>query len=657
MSSPLAAFRADLASRVVTLIGIDAVRAEDLVRQMRTPDPEHGDLALPCFVLAKALGKNPAVCARDITEGLETDASGPFHRIAAVGPYVNVSIKPVALAEAVVNPARDPAYGTNTSGAGKTVVIDYSSPNIAKPLAFHHIRTTVIGAALARIHQAMGWKVVGIDYLGDWGKQFGLLATGFARHGDPSRRTDAKHLIEVYVKANAEADVAKLRQRMAAKPEAEALVQALRTARKEAEDATNKAKTADKAAKSLEKKLRSLRGLPAESDPLDDLEAWYEKLDREGQLAESQVASAEAFDREARLFFKRMEEGDSEALATWKAFRDTSIEDFERIYLRMGIEFTSIEGESNYTDVLEETVNQVRNAPGTRISDGAEIVDLPCEANEPPILLKTGDGTTLYLTRDLAAAMDRFKRFDFDRSLYVVAADQSLHFRQLFQTLKAMGHPWASRCQHVAFGRIHGMSTRRGNIVFLDEVLDEAEEKAREICIASGKIAEDHIDAVAEAIGIGAVVFGDLRNLRMTDYTFDWADVLNFNGHTGPYVQFSHARASSILRKHAGRLVADSLSLLQLEEERQLMLALARFPETVEQACEDFEPSLLGRNLIDIAQATAAYLTAGNKDREKRVLLDNNDALRGARLCLIDAVRNTLKNGLALLGIRAPEVM
>jgi arginyl-tRNA synthetase len=498
--------------------------------------------------------------------------------------------------------------------------------------------------------------VRGINYLGDWGKQFGILATGFARHGDPARRGDAKHLVEVYVKAHREADVARRKAAVAAPAEARQLAKELEAGRARVEAAEGKdRKKAEKQAKSLEKRLRGVLGV--EGDPLEALGAALPELEARAEAARAELPDAEAKDAEARAFLRRMEEGDAEALAEWRAFRETSVEEFQRVYARMGVAFDSIEGESFYGEVLEATVARVREKPGTRIDDGAEVVDMPQSKGQPPVILKTRDGTTLYVTRDIAAAIDRHERFGFERALYVVGADQALHFEQLFATLDAMGFPWARKMHHVGFGRVHGMSTRRGQIVFLDEVLEEAAQRARVLCEQSDKIAPEHLEEAVEAIGVGAVIFGDLKNLRGSDYRFDWNEVLDFRGHTAPYVQFSHARACSILRKAGGVPDATDLSRLVLDEERAVLKVLAAYPDTVKQACDDFEPSLVTRHLLELAGATASWLTAGNKDRDKRVLHDEDAELRGARLALVDAVRQTLAHGLSLLGVRAPEAM
>lgn len=633
MASPLAQFRRALASAVVEKLNLPSDQIEALEQQIRVPEAGRGDLALPCFAFAKRLQQNPEDVARQAQVVLE--ASGEWAKVEAVRAYVNVTLKTEQLANAVVPAARTENYGSSESGRGKTVVIDFSSPNIAKPLAFHHIRSTVIGAALGRLHAACGYKVVGINYLGDWGKQFGLLAMGFQRYGDPAKRADAKHLVEVYVRANREAEVAGRKEVIEAPKKARELHDALAKQRALPEDP----KTA-KNIKNLEKKI-------AELPKMEDLETYAAKASAELPLALER-------DQEARLYFRKIEEGDPAATAEWQEFRDTSIAEFLRVYKRMGIEFTAIEGESFYTKALETALEQVRQQPGTEISDGAEIAKVDAK---PPILLKTRDGTTLYITRDIAAAMDRHARFDFDRSLYVVAADQSLHFEQLFKLLGAMGHEWAKKCKHIAFGRVHGMSTRQGKVVFLDDVLDDAVQKAREICEKSDRIDRERLDDTVEAIGVGALVFGDLKNLRLSDYTFDHESALSFEGHTAPYVQFSHARTCSILKKAGGVPKDSNLSLLVLEEERAVLNALAAYPDVVEKACDDFEPSLVTRALLDLAQLTASYLTAGNRDRLKRILVEEDNALRDARLQLVDAIRNTLRHGLSLLGVRAPESM
>lgn len=548
---------------------LDAVRG-----QVKPAEPEHGDLAFPTFPLAKTLRQPPPKIAADLAGKLAV----PGLQIAAAGPYVNARFEPAAFMGALLAEVRGAGvgYGSSDAGRGKTVVIDYSSPNIAKPIAFHHVRTTIIGHAIANLYRSQGWRVEGINYLGDWGKQFGLVAVGLREYGDPARRGEMGHLVEVYVKANAR----------------------------------------------------------AKEDP--------------------------AFDAEARAFFRRMEEGDPEARALWAELRETSLRGFLPMYDRLGIRFEHIDGESLYEGRMGAVIEEIARTVGVKESDGALIVDLPYAEGEPPVLLRKADGSTLYATRDLAAAEDRWERFHFDRALYVVARDQSLHFAQVFRVLKAMGKPWAERCIHVSFGRIMGMSTRSGRLVLLADVLDEARARALEKVqesAASGRIQTEAPEQLAEQVGLGAIVFGDLKNRQNTDYTFDWDEVLEFEGHTGPYLQYAHARACNLLKRGGGAPAEADPTLLVLPEEQQLARTLARFPVQVRTAVDQNEPSFVARHLIDVAVDFSRWYTLGNQDRGKRVLHESNEALRAGRLALADAVRLVLAAGLQLLGIPAPESM
>jgi arginyl-tRNA synthetase len=570
-TSAYSRYRAAFVEALAQSLGVPA---SEIDAQVKPADPAHGDLSFPTFPLAKAQKKAPPAIAAGLAQNLKV----PGLEIMAAGPYVNARFSLLPFTAEVIDAerAQGTRYGGGDSGAGKTVVMDYSSPNIAKPIAFHHIRSTVIGHAVANLHRALGYRVEGINYLGDWGKQFGLVAVGFQEYGDPAKRQDMAHLVKVYVQAN---------QR-------------------------------------------------AEKEP--------------------------AFDERARDFFRRMEANDAEALALWKEFRETSIRDFLRIYARLGIRFEHIEGESFYQGRMEPVIEEISRTVGIKQSEGALIVDLPYEENEPPVLLKKNDGSTLYATRDLAAAIDRYERFHFDKSLYVVATDQSLHFRQLFRVLKAMGRDFVDRMVHVNFGRVHGMSTRQGNVVLLTDVLDEARARALTLVknnIAEGKIQTDDPEALAEQIGLGAIFFGDLKNRRATDYTFDWDEILNFTGHTGAYLQYAHARACNILRKGGGAPTTYDASRLTLPEEQAVLRAIARLPVVVQEAADQQEPSYVARWLLDLAAEFSRYYTLGNQDRAKRVLLEGDEPLKQARLALTDATRAALAAGLTLLGIATPENM
>jgi arginyl-tRNA synthetase len=571
MSTPVySRYRAAFAEAIAKALGVSASEIE---AQVKPAEPAHGDLSFATFPLAKAQKKAPPAIAAQ----LAGQVSVPGLEVKAVGPYLNARFAHLPFTAEVIDAVRAAGlgYGGGEEGKGKTVVIDYSSPNIAKPIAFHHIRSTVIGHCIANLYRALGWRVEGVNYLGDWGKQFGLVAVGFQEYGDPARKDEMAHLVEVYIKANAR----------------------------------------------------------AEKEP--------------------------EFDERARDFFRRMEAGDAEALALWKQFRDTSLRDFAKIYARLGIHYEHMEGESLYQGKMDPIIEEIARTVGVKESQGATIVDLPYAENEPPILLKKADGSTLYATRDLAAANDRYERFHFDKSLYVVATDQALHFRQLFRVLKAMGKPWAERAVHVNFGRVHGMSTRKGNIVLLNDALDQAKALAREKVdenIKEGRIHTNDPDVLSDQIGLAAITFGDLKHNRTSDYTFDLDEFLSFEGHTGPYLQYAHARTCSVLQKGGGAPTSYDASLLTLPEEQALVRELMRLPTVVRDAAEQYEPSLVARLLLDVAAAFSRYFTAGNQERDKRVLVEN-EALKAARLALTDATRLTLAAGLTLLGIPTPENM
>lgn len=571
----LARYRQTFVDALAAAAGLPPEEVRPLVKPA---DPAFGDFAFPAFSLAKALRKAPPVIAAELATKLVTTLADEGLEVAAAGPYVNARIRPMPFIREVVDAARDAGegWGSSDEGAGKSVVIDYSSPNIAKPIAFHHIRSTAIGHALANLHRSQGFRVEGINYLGDWGKQFGLVAVGFQDFGDPERREHVAHLVEVYVRANER----------------------------------------------------------AEKEP--------------------------AFDEKARAFFKRMEDGDAEALALWTELRDTSLKDFQKVYARLGIHFEHYEGESRYQGKMDAVIDEIARTIGTRESEGALIVDMKFKEGEPPMLLKKSDGATLYPTRDLAAAIDRYERFRFDKSLYVVAADQSLHFRQVFAVLEKLGKPWAKDLVHVAFGRVHGMSTRRGNLKLLTEVLDEAHERALVRVlenVKAGRIHTDDPDALAEAIGVGAIVFGDLKNRRVTDYEFDWDELLSFEGHTGPYLQYAHARTASLLERGGGSPEEYDAALLALPEELAVVKEIARLPEVLTEATREHEPSLVARWLLDLAAAFSRWYTLGNQDRAKRVIVEDDPALGAARLALADAVRCSLASGLRILGLKTPERM
>jgi arginyl-tRNA synthetase len=342
----------------------------------------------------------------------------------------------------------------------------------------------------------------------------------------------------------------------------------------------------------------------------------------------------------------------------WKLFRAISLDEFQKIYRRLDVAFDFIEGESHYSKGMDEVIASVTERAGTREDQGALVVDMAYEEGEPPMMLRKSDGATLYATRDIAAAIDRWKRFNFAKSLYVVGVEQKRHFEQLKRALKAMGHDWADNMTHVYFGRIQGMSTRKGNVVFLEEVLDEAKTRALEKIGETAGDREIDMETVPEQVGVGGIVFGDLKNLRTSDYSFDWEEVLNPKGFTGICVQYANARCCSILAKGGGAPVADDvdLSLLRAPEEVALVKELSKLPGSVQAAADDLEPSKLARALYEIAHAWNRYQQAGNADKKLRILMDD-EKLKKARLALVDAVQIGLSGGLEALGVPHPDAM
>ncbi len=561
---------AEIAAALAPELGLDEEHVLGLLE--RPPKPELGDVGLPCFALAKELKKPPNEIAADLAQRISPPAI--VERVASVGPYVNFFLNRAELARRTLHAVAEEGerYGGSDEGAGKTVVIDYSHPNIAKPFHIGHLRSTIIGNALYKIFRFLGHPCVGVNHIGDWGTQFGKVIAAYRRWGaglDINKATVGQ-LVELYVRFHKE----------------------------------------------------------AENDP--------------------------ALEDEAREWHRRIEEGDEEARALWRAIVDTSIADFKRTYARLGIEFDSWAGESFYEDKLDDAIRAAERAGITRVDEGALIVDLSADGM-PPFILRRSDGASLYSTRDLAAALYRWEKYRFYRMLYVVGQPQELHFKQLFRTLELMGMDWVERCVHVSFGYIRlpegTMGSRKGNVILLDEVLDQAIERTRAIIEERNPELENK-DEVAEEVGIGAVVFFDLSRRRTKDSVFSWEQVLNFDGETGPYVQYCHARLCSVLRKY-GRAVDEEAEAgaLATDEEWAVVRLLADFPRTVRQAAEEYEPSLVAGYLVQLATAANAFY------QKHRIIDAGTEELTRARIRLVDATRQVLANGLGLLGIAAPQSM
>jgi arginyl-tRNA synthetase len=535
------------------------------------PSVQLGDYAFPCFPLAKVMRKAPQAIAGELATTFQPTTL--VREARATGPYLNFFVDRVAYIGAGLSTimAQGLAYGSASEGAGKTVVIDFSSPNIAKPFGVGHLRSTVIGNALVHLYTHLGYQVMRINHLGDWGTQFGKLIVAFKRWGhDAALATNAiQTLYELYVRFHTEVET---------QPELE---------------------------------------------------------------------------EEARAWFKRLEDGDRDARALWQRFRDLSLQEFSRIYERLGIDFDSHAGESFYEPYLEATIERIRQAGLVSLSDQALIVDLQ-PYNMPPCLLRKKDEATLYATRDLAAAMYRHETYQFAKMLYVVGADQRLHFQQIFKVLELMGFPWAQDCVHVDFGLIkfndEKMGTRRGNIIFLEDVLDRAVELAEQIVDEKNPTLPNKRE-VAEAVGIGAVIFTDVSTRRIKDVNFEWEKVLTFEGETGPYVQYTHARACSVLRKADQEVQADvDCTILAQDEDFALVRSLVDYPAVLRRAADNYEPFFVTDYLLSLSEAFNKYY------HTYRVLTDDPQ-VRNARLLLVKSVQTVILGGLHLLGIKAPEEM
>ncbi|MEM8884466.1 MAG: arginine--tRNA ligase [Planctomycetota bacterium] len=554
----------EAAARLVEAAGVpfdDALKAVGVPRER-----DRADLAMPCFPFAKKLGRKPPEIAADIAGRLEE--GGLLASAEAAGPFVNFRVDRARFASWLLEQA-GPAFGTNASGAGETVVIDYGSPNIAKPLLFHHLRSAVIGQALHRIHAANGYEVVGLNYLGDVGTAFGRLMVGIEEWG---ALADLDAFKKTYV------------------------------------DASRKCK---------------------------EDEAWMER---------------------ARDWAKRLEENDAEAIGHWEQARAMSLQAFARVYDRLGVAHEVVDGEKMYVDPARELVDALLADGKAEESEGGVVIET---GEKIPFLIRKSDGTTLYSTRDIVAAQDRWERYGFARMLYIVDVAQQLHFKQLFAALARIGNDWADRCKHVAFGQVlvggSRAKTREGEAVELIDVLDEGERRAAAIIEAKNPELAGK-EEIARAVGTAAVIFCDVGFPTTKNINFDWDAILSFDGRTGPYLQYVHASACSILRKGGDDPAAGDPALLEDETEWALLRRLAEYPDAVERACRDCEPSHVSNVLYELARDFRSYHAAGGRDPSLRVLTDDADRKR-ARLRLVDAVRATLASGLTLLGIEPLEVM
>ncbi|HFI0345570.1 TPA: arginine--tRNA ligase [Streptococcus suis] len=529
---------------------------------------EMGDIAFPAFSLAKVERKAPQAIAADIVEKLDTTG---FEKVLATGPYVNFFLDKAAISHQVMTDVitQKDQYGQLNIGQGRNVTIDMSSPNIAKPFSVGHLRSTVIGDALANIHEKLGYKPIRINHLGDWGKQFGMLIVAYKLWGDKAavEADPISELLKLYVRINAEAEE---------KPE------------------------------------------------LDD---------------------------EARQWFKKLEDGDPEAHELWQWFRDESLVEFNRIYDKLDVTFDSYNGEAFYNDKMDEGIQILEEKGLLQESKGAKIVDLE-SYNLPPALIMKTDGATLYITRDMATAMYRKRTYDFVKSIYVVGQEQINHFKQLKAVLKEMGFDWSDDMTHITFGLVtkdkKKLSTRKGNIILLEPTLDEAISRALTQIEAKNPDLENK-EEVAHAVGVGAVKFYDLKTDRDNGYDFDLEAMVSFEGETGPYVQYAYARIQSILRKANFIPSAENDYKLADAESWEIIKHIQNFSTVVERAGNKFDPSLIAKYAINLAQAFNKYYA------HTRILDESPE--RDSRLALAYATGLVLKEALRLLGVKAPEKM
>lgn len=561
----------DYKKQIAELIKIDGVTTEEIYSSLApTPDLTRGDLCLPCFKFSRALRLAPPAIAQKLKDGTEFSRLDYISDVKIDGGYLNFYFnreKVVKDAIETLNRTACRPHGKN----GKTICIDYSSINIAKPFHIGHLLTTVIGGSLYRIYKYLGYNAVGINHLGDWGTQFGKMIAAYLRWGDDAdiEKRGVRALLDLYVRFHAE----------------------------------------------------------AEKDP--------------------------ALDDEGRAWFKKIEDGDAKALAIFGKFKEITLKEVKKIYDRLGITFDSYAGESFYNDKMQPVIDDLRKKGLLTESEGAEVVRLD-DYGMPPALILKSDGATLYATRDLAAAVYRKKTYDFYKCLYVVAYQQNLHFRQLFKVLELMGYDWAKDCVHVPFGMVSlegqgALSTRKGNVVFLDEVLDTAEKKALDVIEQKSPDLKNK-EEIARQVGVGAVVFGALANSRIKDLAFSYDKALSFDGETAPYLQYTHARCCSVIEKAGEVNAAPDYSVLTDDDSFALATRLVAFDQAVVTAGERYEPSVISGYLLDLAKLYNRFYLSSR-------ILGEPAPVQSARLALTRLTRDVLKTGLGLLLISAPTAM
>lgn len=564
----------DFKEQIALLISnVTDLEKDEILNLIEIPNSDMGDFAFPCFKLAKTMKKAPNIIASELAEKIEKKEF--IDNIQVVNAYINFYVSKSIYVEKVLTNVLNEKdnFGNSNIGNDKTVIIDYSSPNIAKPFHIGHLRSTVIGNSLYKIYKKLGYNVVGINHLGDWGTQFGKLIVAYKKWGNKElvEKDDIKELSKIYVK-------------------------------------------------------------------------FHEESEKDKSLED-----------EARLWLVKMQEGDKEALDLWKWFCDISMKEFERVYKMLNISFDSYAGESFYNDKMQPVVDELFEKNILVESEGAKIVDLE-PYNMPPCLILRSDGGTLYPTRDIAAAFYRKKEYNFEKCLYITALDQNLHFAQWFKVIELMGYDWAKDLVHIPFGLVSlndgKLSTRKGHVVLMEDILNHAIEKTKNIIEEKNPNLENK-EEIAKDVGIGAVIFNDLFNSRVKNVVFDLERMLNFQGETGPYVQYTHARACSILEKenfNEDLLKNIDYSLICDEYSFELVKTLSQYPDKIVDASNKYEPFIITRHLVNVCQAFNKFYDENN--------IKNSEAdLKNARLALVYATKTIIANGLYLLGINAPEKM
>ncbi len=559
----------DYKKYIAEKIKVDGVSADEIAEAIAIPpNTEMGDYALPCFKFSKVLRQSPVAIAQNLAGNIGTD--DVIAEVTALNGYLNFKLNKTGLAEATLDriESEGAKYGSSEIGTGKTVCIDYSSVNIAKPFHIGHLSTTVIGGALYKIYDFLGYKVVGINHLGDYGTQFGKLICAYKHWGNREEvEKGGIHAVnDLYVRFNSEA--------------------------------------------------------------------------------------TEEMEAEAREYFRLIESGDKEANEIFEWFKSLTLAYVNKIYERLGVKFDSFNGERFYSDKMQPVIDELKEKRLLKVSEGARIVDLE-PYSMPPCLILRSDGASLYATRDLAAAYYRKDTYDFYKCLYVVAYQQNLHFKQIFKVLELLGKDWAKDMVHVAYGMVSledgAMSTRKGKVVWLEDVINKCVEKAYKVIEDKNPDLENKRE-IAEKVGVGSVIFGALYNNKIKDIVFSYDKVLSFDGETGVYCQYTCARANSVLQKAKGMQFKTRKPAGLLPQEYEVIKCLASFPDTVKDAAEKYEPSYIARYAVDLSQKF-------NKFYFDCKILTAEEESRGFRVRLTEATLQTLQNALSLLGIGVPDKM